>query len=124
MNLHPGPIRAPRSRPTFCTFAAQRIDTLHPAPYHAIAQGALSVNDFAAQGNMVSGLVGGTGALRAVRTDQDIANDLKRRLAEAYKPVLDVLDEAHSAGFIVSVQTGLGPFDKQAILSLQVLKKF
>jgi hypothetical protein len=62
--------------------------------------------------------------LRALRTDQDIASDIKRRLAEAYAPILVILDEAVAQGFIVSVQTGIGPFDKQAIVSLQVLKKF
>jgi hypothetical protein len=62
--------------------------------------------------------------LRSVRTDQDIATDIKLRLAAAYGPILAILDEAIAQGFIVQVQTGMGPFEKQAIVSLQVLKKY
>jgi hypothetical protein len=64
------------------------------------------------------------GPLRTVRTDVAIAADLKSRIAEAYVPILAILDEAVSQGFIVQVSTGEGPFGKQAILQMQVLKKF
>jgi hypothetical protein len=57
-------------------------------------------------------------------TDADIAEDLKKRLVEAYGPVLALSDEANRKGFTLHIQSGMGPLGKHVITLLKVLKEF
>ncbi len=58
------------------------------------------------------------------KPDQEVANEIKNKLAEVYAPLLKVLDDAKDAGFYVQVQTGLNGFGKNVIMQLIIAKHF
>lgn len=63
-------------------------------------------------------------ALVPGRTDADLAEEFKRRLAEAHEPVCRLLDELREAGFEAQVVTAPGPLGKYVIAQLVLFKKF
>lgn len=56
------------------------------------------------------------------RTDQDIVNDLKKRVIEAYKPLLDLCTEANNDGFALQITIGPDAFGRFQIQQLQIIK--
>ena len=56
--------------------------------------------------------------------DAAIAADLKRRLIEAYQPILALCDEARAAGFEARIGSGLGPMGKEQISAAQIIKVY
>lgn len=58
------------------------------------------------------------------KTDQDIASDIKRRLIEAYKPLLDLADEAQDNGLVFQCQIGPNAFGKFTIIQCQIMKVY
>lgn len=58
------------------------------------------------------------------RPDAEVAADLKRRMVEAYGPVLALLDEAAGAGFHVNLQAGMGLLGRHIVTVVQVSKVF
>ena len=57
-------------------------------------------------------------------SDADIAADLKRRLVEAFEPILALCNEADAKGFVLSYSSGKGPIGKHVITQLIVAKHF
>lgn len=58
------------------------------------------------------------------KSDKEMVEDYKRKLGEAYLPVLKVLDEMHKLGFEVASQVAMGPFGQHIVTSLTVFKKY
>ena len=61
--------------------------------------------------------------LEPVKTDKEQAEEYKQRIIEAYKPVIEVLNEASKNGFSIGVNCGPTPVGIQ-ILNLQVSKVY
>ena len=71
---------------------------------------------------------GATSPVRLVvtRSDAEIAADIKSRIEEAARPLLDLLDEAQAAGLIVQFD-GIGPtppYFKHRIINPRVSKVY
>lgn len=58
------------------------------------------------------------------KTDQEIYDDLKKRVVDAYQPLLALCDEAQTHGFIIQVGIGPNAFGKFAIQNCQIMKVF
>lgn len=58
------------------------------------------------------------------KSDQELANEFKSRIAEAHEPLLKLLDEIDKAGFYASVGVGKNAFGKYQIMQLQLVKNF
>jgi hypothetical protein len=58
------------------------------------------------------------------KSDAERAEEFKRRVIEAYQPLLAVFDEAHAAGFEIVSNSGLGPIGKHMVLHLRVAKVY
>lgn len=58
------------------------------------------------------------------KSDAEIAADLKRRVVEAYQPLLALFDEAHAAGFEINCNSGLTPIGKHMIMQLRVARVY
>lgn len=58
------------------------------------------------------------------RSDQEIVDDLRNRVVEAYKPLLDLCTEAQTRGFGLNVQIGPDAFGRFVIQSFQVIKVY
>ena len=57
------------------------------------------------------------------KPDAEVAQEYKQRAMELYKPMLELLNEAHKNGFVINIQAGVTPMGIQ-ITNLQVLKSF
>lgn len=55
-------------------------------------------------------------------TDSERAEEYRRRLVEAHKPVFAILDEARAAGFEINFSSGPGPDGKIAVQQVRVMK--
>ncbi len=53
-----------------------------------------------------------------------MAAELKKRAIEVYEPVLQLLNEAHAAGFEIAVSSGLAPIGKHMITGVRVAKVY
>jgi len=62
--------------------------------------------------------------LKTELTDKDLAADIKRRLIEAYGPLLVVLQDADAAGFECAIQTGKDGLGRHCIAVLKVVKVY
>lgn len=63
--------------------------------------------------------------LVTAKTDAEAADEIKRALAEAYQPILAILERARAQGFVCNVQVGSpGPLSPISILALTVMKQF
>jgi len=73
-----------------------------------------------------SEFVGGDNVAQLVpgKTDAELAADFKKRMVEAYGPVLALLDEAHAAGMSINAGAGMGPMGKFVISLMQVTKLY
>lgn len=58
------------------------------------------------------------------KSDQEYANELKARLLEAYKPVIEILTEAKRNSFEINVTTGANGFGIVQVANIQVLKVY
>lgn len=58
------------------------------------------------------------------KPDSEIAADLKRRIVEVYKPVLDLCSEAQASGFELQVASGVGPLGRHVITLCKVVKVY
>lgn len=58
------------------------------------------------------------------KNDQDIANDIKKKIVEAYGPLLALADEAQDAGMAFQCSIGPNTFGKFVIQDLKILKVF
>jgi hypothetical protein len=58
------------------------------------------------------------------KSDTDVAAELKKRAIEIYEPVLELLNEAHDAGFEISISSALTPIGKHMITLLRVAKVY
>jgi hypothetical protein len=58
------------------------------------------------------------------KTDAELAADFKKRMVEAYGPVLGLLDEAHKAGMSITCAAQMGPLGKFVIAVMQVTKVY
>ncbi len=58
------------------------------------------------------------------KSDADMAAELKKRAIEVYEPVLQLLNEAHAAGFEIAVSSGLAPIGKHMITAVRVAKVY
>lgn len=63
-------------------------------------------------------------SLVTTRSDQDIVNDLRKRVVEAYKPILDLCTEANNDGFALQVNVGPDVFGRFQISQLQIIKVY
>lgn len=54
--------------------------------------------------------------LSVVKTDQEIADDLKRRLSEASAAILPLIEEASKNRFIVQITFGRDHYGSQTIM--------
>lgn len=57
-------------------------------------------------------------------TDQEQAENFKKRLVEAYQPLLALADEVNAAGFEFSISCGQGPLRKNVITLLRMAKSY
>ncbi len=57
-------------------------------------------------------------------TDADFAAELKQKIIERYKPLLELLTEAGNRGFSVQVACGKGPLGNYIIQQLTISKVF
>jgi len=55
-------------------------------------------------------------------SDADIAADLKKRMTEAYAPILALFDEATAAGLQMQCTSGLGTLGRHVIITLTVAR--
>lgn len=58
------------------------------------------------------------------KPDAEIAADLKKRMVEAYQPVLDLCTEANAAGFEIGINSGMEPLGRHVITVLKVAKVY
>ncbi len=58
------------------------------------------------------------------KSDKELAEELKEKVAEAYKPFLELLNEYDKYGLNVQAGVGKNAFGKYAIVQLQVLKVY
>lgn len=58
------------------------------------------------------------------KSDKDVANELRDKLIQVYRPVLDILTEAKKAGFDVSVTTGADGFNIVRLMNIQIVKQY
>jgi hypothetical protein len=58
------------------------------------------------------------------KSDAEVAAEFKQRAIEAYEPVLQLLNEAHAAGFEISISSNLAPIGKHMITVLRVAKVY
>lgn len=58
------------------------------------------------------------------RSDQDIVDDLRKRVIEAYRPLLDLCTEAHKSGLAMQIEIGPDAFGVFGIRNFQVIKIF
>lgn len=58
------------------------------------------------------------------KTDQEIADDIKRRLIDAYRPLLDLADEAKDNGLVFQCAIGENAFGKFVITNCQIMKVY
>ena len=58
------------------------------------------------------------------KSDADVATELKKRAIEVYEPVLQLLNEAHAAGFEININSALAPIGKHMITVLRVVKVY
>jgi hypothetical protein len=57
------------------------------------------------------------------KSDADYAQELKKRIIDAYQPFLDILTEAKKHGFEIQMQSAANPIDnKVSITILQIIK--
>lgn len=57
-------------------------------------------------------------------TDRKLAADLKRRIIEAYEPILKLLQEADASGFEVGVMTGKDGLGRHVVMQLKIVKTY
>jgi len=57
-----------------------------------------------------------------VRSDADVAADLKKRMTELYQPILGLFDEATSHGLMIACTSGMGPIGRHVITNLTVMR--
>ncbi len=57
------------------------------------------------------------------KSDAEVAAELKKRAIEVYEP-MELLSEAHAAGFEIVVSSGLAPIGKQMITAVRVAKVY
>lgn len=58
------------------------------------------------------------------KTDAETANDLRKRLVEAYQPLLKLADEANDVGMAFQCAIGPDAFGKFQIQQCQIMKVF
>lgn len=58
------------------------------------------------------------------KTDKELAEEFKLKLAKSYENVLVILDEMHKHGFESQSGLGMGPLGKHVIVNLTIFKKF
>lgn len=58
------------------------------------------------------------------KPDSEVAADFKKRMVEAYQPVLDICSEAEAAGFVMQVQSAMGPLGRHVITVLKCLRSY
>jgi len=58
------------------------------------------------------------------KSDAEVTAELKKRAIEVYEPVLQLLNEAHTAGFEISISSGLTPIGRHMIMLLRVAKVY
>jgi hypothetical protein len=58
------------------------------------------------------------------KTDQEIADDIRRRLIDAYRPLLDLADEAKDNGLVFQCAIGENAFGKFVITNCQIMKVY
>ena len=58
------------------------------------------------------------------KSDAEVAAELKKRAIEVYEPVLQLLNEAHAAGFEIAIGSGLAPIGRHMITHLRVAKVY
>lgn len=58
------------------------------------------------------------------KSDKEIAEELRKELAEAAKPYLDACTKANSLGFVVNSQFNIDPFGRYVITQLNLMKYF
>lgn len=59
-----------------------------------------------------------------LKPDADVAADLKQKIAEAVKPLLEVVAAAGRDGFGVHFQIGNDAFGRPALTVLKIVKEF
>lgn len=58
------------------------------------------------------------------KSDQEIANELKKKIIAAYEPLCQIADECNDNGMAMQVTIGPNAFGKFVIQSLQVIKVY
>lgn len=58
------------------------------------------------------------------KSDKELSEEFKERLAEAYKPIIILADEMDRCGFAMQVGIGKNAFGKHQITQLQLVKVF
>lgn len=58
------------------------------------------------------------------KTDNELAEEIKKELIEAYEPLILILDKAEKLGFNCNVQVGKNAFGKYQIVVMQLMKLF
>jgi hypothetical protein len=58
------------------------------------------------------------------KSDKEIAEELRKELAEAAKPYLDACTKANSLGFVVNSHFGIDPFGRYVITQLNLMKYY
>lgn len=62
--------------------------------------------------------------LVTTKSDAELANELKDKVAEVYEPLLALLNEYDKHGFNVQAGVGKNAFGKYVIVQLQVIKVY
>lgn len=62
-------------------------------------------------------------AIETGKTDKEVAEDYKKKIIDAYEPLLKILNDANKDGFAINVGCGPTPLGIQ-ILQLQVSKVY
>lgn len=58
------------------------------------------------------------------KTDQELCDDLRKRLIECYQPLLALADEANNLGIVFQIDIGPNAFGKFQIQRCQFMKVF
>lgn len=58
------------------------------------------------------------------KNDKELSEEFKERVVEAYKPLIEILDQMDKQGFQLQCNVGKNAFGKYQIIQLQLVKVF
>lgn len=58
------------------------------------------------------------------KSDKELADELRQKIMEVYKPVIEVFTLAKKAGFDINVSTGADGFGEVHLMDIKIFKNY